>query len=566
MRYNPLTLFKHASLRFKFALPVSILLIVTIISFSMYLNKKQADGFHRELETTGETIIRMLATSVESGVLFESKYDIEDAMKILEPFEYIEYVEISNANKEILFTKGEWDSTSCSLNEKIENSTGWDKDKCNDFYITDKAGNDYILMNYPVIYKEEILSRETLGLTGGLDQTGETKYKTETIGYVKLILSLEHVNKAIATDRNTAFILTILVTFLALVVLMVFVNFIIEPIKKMVDATTLISQGDLNQQLNINRNDEIGQLSNTFDKMVESLRESREEIETYNRTLEEKIIERTLELEEAQSQLIQSEKLGAIGQLAAGVAHELNNPLGGILGYAQFTLEKLKKNNPDATTSKEISSYIRYLTDIEKQARRCKTIVQNLLRFSRSSKTTEFSSINLNTIIEDTCTFVEHQLHMNQITLKIQLDENLPEIQANAGQLQQVFTNLIINAMHASPPDTEIEIRTRFSPPLGEFDGTVEVLCIDQGKGIPAENVKKIFEPFFTTKDVGKGTGLGLSVSYGIIKEHGGEIKVESELDNGTTFTITFPLQKNTDETDTKKNEYFASFDKTQDK
>jgi signal transduction histidine kinase len=140
---------------------------------------------------------------------------------------------------------------------------------------------------------------------------------------------------------------------------------------------------------------------------------------------------------------------------------------------------------------------------------------------------------------------------MNQITLEVETTEKIPIIQANGGQLQQVFTNLIINAMHASKPDSVIKITTGFSPSVGEFGGTVEIKVIDQGIGIPDEIVNKIFEPFFTTKDVGKGTGLGLSLSYGIIRDHGGEIRVDSEVGIGSTFTIILPIQKAFVETDT---------------
>jgi two-component system NtrC family sensor kinase len=280
--------------------------------------------------------------------------------------------------------------------------------------------------------------------------------------------------------------------------------------------------------------------------MIGSLQQSRFEIEQYNRNLEEKIIERTQQLEEAQAQLVQSEKLSAIGQLAAGVAHELNNPLGGILGYAQFTLEKLSKNVPDKTTKKEVDSYVRYVGDIEAQARRCKTIVQNLLRFSRTSQGVEMEEVDVNAAIVDTISFVEHQLRLHQITLETNLDPNLPRIMGNVGQLQQVFTNLTINAMHASQPNSIFRIESRFSRALGEFGGAVELKFIDYGCGINEEDMKKIFEPFFTTKEIGKGTGLGLSVSYGIIKAHHGEINVTSEVNRGTTFTIVLPVQKST--------------------
>jgi len=191
-----------------------------------------------------------------------------------------------------------------------------------------------------------------------------------------------------------------------------------------------------------------------------------------------------------------------------------------------------------------MEAYKRYLRDIETQSRRCKAIVQNLLKFSRTSQIVEFQEIDLNQTIEETLTFIDHQLMMHQISLKKIFDKNLPKMQGNPGQLQQVFTNIIINAMHASQPGSEITLSTRFLPALGEFPGAVEIAVADQGVGISEENLKKIFEPFFTTKEVGKGTGLGLSVSYGIVKEHGGEIKFKSKCGEGTTFTVILPLEK----------------------
>lgn len=551
-----LRIFNKCKLRTKFTLPISALLVILIISISFYMTQKQEQSIRRELEESGETMIRMLAISAESGVIFESKYELQDALNIISNFEVVTYAGISNKENEILAEIGTWNSNGIKVISDIYAKDVISTEKCNDFYIEDSEGNEFIELNFPVQTKIEKLDRENLGITGGIDNTITVEYETETIGYIKMFLSLEGVNKSIAEARNASIVLAVFVILGSIFILTFFVNVITDPIKKMVNATHQISMGDLTQRVVLDQQDEIGQLAATFNKMVESLQESRNEIEEYNRTLEEKIIERTTELETTQEQLTQSEKLSAIGQLAAGVAHELNNPLGGILGYAQFTLEKMKKKQPGEITRKELDSLIRYVTDIEKQARRCKNIVQNLLRFSRSSKNADFSSIDINNIITETCTFIEHQLTMNQIDLLVTLDETVPKIMGNASQLQQVLTNLILNAMHACSSGSKIELTTRISPALGEFSGTVEILCIDNGKGIEQENIKKIFEPFFTTKDVGKGTGLGLSVSYGIIKEHGGEIKVDSEIGRGTTFTIILPVQKITEDSDIENDSF----------
>jgi two-component system NtrC family sensor kinase len=248
------------------------------------------------------------------------------------------------------------------------------------------------------------------------------------------------------------------------------------------------------------------------------------EVKAFNEELEQKVEERTRELKEAQAQLIQSEKLASIGQLAAGVAHEINNPLGVMLGFSQVILKKLPEDDP----------LRKPLVSIEREGLRCKKIIQGLLDFSRRS-TPALQPMNLNDAVEAACAFIEHQITLDNIRVIKGLATKLPPIKADGNQLQQVFVNLIINAYQAMSQGGELRITTRA---VGD---QVQAIFADTGAGIPAEVLKHIFDPFFTTKEVGKGTGLGLSVSYGIIESHGGKIEVESQVGVGTTFVVTIP-------------------------
>ncbi len=537
----------RASLRLKIVLPISLIIAVSLLLISGYLIDRQSAGYIQELEASGRTMLRMLAINAESGVLFGNKYELDELLKTPAQFESVKYVVISNTDGATLAGLNESSMVDAGLNRRSNNSLVHDS-----IAVELRKGNDsreYLVLSMPVVMFKQAFSTENLGITGGLDAATER----EVIGHIEIGLSLDKVNQAIFEAKFAAYLFTLVVLVGTILLLAFIVGAITRPVRVLVDVTDQVSKGDLTQRVNITQRDEIGHLADTFNRMIESLKQSRDEVEQYNRNLEEKIIERTLQLEEAQAQLIQSEKMSAIGQLAAGVAHELNNPLGGILGYAQFTLEKLNKNIPEKTTAKEIQSYIRYVSDIETQARRCKTIVQNLLKFSRSSRTVDFADVDVNKAIEETLSFVAHQLHLSQIELDVQLDPKLPHIQGNIGQLQQVFTNLIINAMHASKPGALVMITSRYSPALGEFGGAVELMFKDHGHGIKDENLKKIFEPFFTTKEIGKGTGLGLSVSYGIVKEHGGEITVTSEVGAGSTFTVVLPVQKPETDSDNRK-------------
>jgi PAS domain S-box-containing protein len=230
-----------------------------------------------------------------------------------------------------------------------------------------------------------------------------------------------------------------------------------------------------------------------------------------------------------EEQLQQREKLSSIGLLAAGVAHEVNTPLTGVSSYTQMLLGMLNENDPKHAL----------LQKVRTQAERATNIVNNLLNFSRTGSATEFAELNVARVLDDTLQLLEPQLRRNQIEIVRQYDQDAPEAYANAGKLQQVFTNLILNARDAIPDGGRIIVSTGTAE-----DGSLIAEISDTGIGIAPENVAKIYDPFFTTKGVGQGTGLGLAVSYGIVQEHAGRISVESTPGQGTTFRITLPTAR----------------------
>jgi signal transduction histidine kinase len=368
---------------------------------------------------------------------------------------------------------------------------------------------------YPIEVKRSVKKRESVGLL--TDENYNQPVIPQRIGTVCIGFSLRHVYVQIQRAVHLTNIATLVILIVGGVAAWVVGYYIVEPVRRLASATARIAKGELNEEIHVRTRDEIGELASSFNTM-------------------------TRELKQTQSRLVQSGKMAAVGELAAGVAHELNNPLAGILGYAQYALEKMKKRTSDVVKCEDHPQITQYIEYIERESKRCKTIVQNLLKFSRASKT-EMAEVDINDVIKETLIFNEHQLTINNILLNKNLLHNLPKVKGNANQLQQVFTNIVINAQKAMPGGGQLDITSRYVN--GDSgSGNIEVDVRDTGCGIPKESLGKIFDPFFTTRKVGEGTGLGLSLSYGIIKDHGGEIKVKSEVNEGSTFTVILPEYK----------------------
>jgi two-component system, NtrC family, sensor kinase len=308
----------------------------------------------------------------------------------------------------------------------------------------------------------------------------------------------------------------------------------ILPLEEMVKASNRIAAGDLDQSVSITSHDEIGILANSFNKMLASIKTMKLELEEWGRTLEEKVHKRTEELVAVQMQMAQSEKLASIGRLAAGVAHEINNPLGGILTFSMLALEDCDDDHP-LKQSLEV---------IVKQTLRCRETVKGLLDFARQSSSTP-SATEVNTVVDKTLLLLENQASFQNIRTVRNFAPNLPPALIDAGQLQQVVINLVINAADAMEENGVLTIETSKAG-----NGQEILLNIsDTGKGIPEDVLPLIFEPFFTTKKVGKGTGLGLSIVHGIVTRAGGKIEAASS-SQGAMFTIRLPIAKENGKSD----------------
>jgi len=308
-----------------------------------------------------------------------------------------------------------------------------------------------------------------------------------------------------------------------------------KPIKALKNGTERLSQGELGYQIEVQSQDEVGDLAHSFNGMSLQLRGANEEIVTWAKTLEDRVEQKTKELQRAHDHVLHVEKMASMGKMAAVVAHEVNNPLSGILTYAKLIRKWIASGQAVHEKREEA---MQCLELIAAESRRCGDLIKNLLSLSRTAPM-NVQPTTLRAVIDRCLLLVRHQLELVGVELQLNLAEDLPVVHCDPAQIEQVLLALIMNAIDAMPRGGTLWIETRLSSAKTE----IEIKVRDDGAGIAPDVLPHIFEPFLTTKESGRGVGLGLAISRGIVERHNGRIEVESELGRGTTFTITLPNQ-----------------------
>ena len=352
------------------------------------------------------------------------------------------------------------------------------------------------------------------------------------LGVLDVRMSLQLVDADIARARRKLILSAVFGTLVVLIASGLFLSVTVHrPVQKLIEGTRQISAGHLDYRIPLATRDEIGQLAGAFNDMAAVLQRAEQENRLWSQTLEKRVEEKTAELKQIHDEILQIEKMASLGKLSATVAHELNNPLAGILNYSKLISKRLKR----VESAPEMQSTLADLELIISEVQRCGNIVKNLLLFSRR-RVAEFSMVPVAGIVDKTVRLMQHHFRISNVNFRFEIADPETTLLCDENQIQQALMALFVNAVEAMPDGGDLNLTV-----ARDEAGGVRFVVADTGTGIAPEDIPHLFEPFFSSKKEGKGVGLGLSVVYGILERHDALVSVQSELGKGTAFTLKFP-------------------------
>ena len=489
---------------------VGIVAIVIIGIFAYLILQAQQRQLIAELEQNAHQLSETVKSSTKYDMLLNQRESVYRIIQTIGKQEGIEKVRIFNKEGAIIFSTDSQD-----VGKMVDKRT----EAC---YVCHAA--DQPLERLSIAQRTRIFTAiphaRTLGIINPIYNEPSCWQSSchahpasqKVLGVLDITMSLADVDRGMRANQMQLLVFAVIaITAVSLIIYLLVKSLVLKPVRQIVAATQHVAKGDLNYTVNLNKNDEIGELAKSFNAM-------------------------TRQLSETQRQLYQSDKLASIGRLAAGVAHEINNPLTGVLTYSSYLLKRAE-GQPDTKDDLDV---------IVRETKRCREIVKGLLDFARQSPP-EKREISINEVITHVVRIMQNQLAIHHVKLATDLDPHLPLIAADVNQIQQVLMNLFMNAGDAigkkggniTVVTASVERTGKDGSGSGAKEG-IQIRITDDGCGIPAQHLNNIFEPFFTTKGQ-KGTGLGLAVVWGIIEKHNGQITVESEVGKGTVFTVFLP-------------------------
>jgi len=504
------------SLGLKFFIALFLVMFLGLAAFTFVNIKNEANDLLEQVELAALRTTDLIKESIHYSMLINRKEDIHQIFQNFSQMPGFEVIRIYDKNGTIIFTtrpeerlsKVSIKSEACQVCHRFPEPLKALATKERHRVITAPDERRILALINPI-------ENEMVCYGMGCHPHPDEKF---ILGVLDVQMSLATVDADIARNRRQTVLASVILVVSVLFVTGFLVYTLIRaPVRKLTEGTRAIAKGNLDYTIPLRRKDEIGELANSFNSMTLELKKARED------------------LERIQTHLIQIEKMASLGKLCASVAHELNNPLGGILTYARLTQRKLASPN---LTSAQLASIQEDLSIVAEETSRCGNIVKNLLLFSKR-QIGEFAVVNLDQILDRCVQLVEHHLKLNNIELVKAYQRERAEVICDKDQIQQAFLAILDNAVAAMPNGGTLTIKSDSD----SDNKKVKIQIQDTGLGILPEDLPHIFEPFYTTKKDGKGVGLGLSVCYGIIERHNGKLEVHSVVGQGSIFTIELPLQ-----------------------
>ncbi len=520
------------SLRFRLLVGISLLLIVLFGLYSYYAVRFYSDSMISSTFHSALRISDFIKSSTHYSMLLNRKEDVYEIIETLGKQEGIDGIRIYNKRGVITFST---DSSEMGTVVDLRAEACY---ACHD--------REQPLQSVPVDSRMRVYTsvrgHRVLGLINPIrnepvcSQPGCHAQPPEqtVLGVLDVRMSLEELDASLAGERYKIVGVTILMILVVGGVLFVFLHVAIhKPVSELMKGIHEVSSGRLDYVLALHSDDEIGELARSLNEMTASLRVAQEEIQQWTQTLEDRVEEKTRELRHVHEQILHIEKMASLGRLSATVAHELNNPLEGILTYAKLLVKRLRKHEPLSDEAKEM---VEVLELVARETDRCGTIVKNLLLFSKKH-VGELGLVPVRQMIERASQLVHHHFKISNVRFETTYETDEFVLLCDENQIAQALVALFVNAVEAMPGGGALRVDVH----RNRESGTIQVGVSDTGIGISPDHLSHIFEPFYTTKQNGVGLGLGLSVVYAIVERHGGTITVQSNPSQGTTFLLTFP-------------------------
>jgi two-component system NtrC family sensor kinase len=520
---------------------ITVASLVLFFSFSIIFRTLYVKYFHTVLKQNGNNIGAIVEGSLYKSMLENDKSTLHSTLDIINTMPGIDDVNLYDQNNNLAYSSFSTESENHSNPDCITchaNLSGMFSGRERSYMIIDeksdcsmnpgKPGQRHLLIRRPIL-------NEVSCYTAACHAHTE---KDEVLGSLIIRMPLKDLDNALEKSSLDFLVLALVITTAVISVFTFFTRKRIkDPLHSIIAASEAVSAGEVKTRLAISPNllDDMKMVSMAFNNMLDHIDNATNELENWSKQLEYKVQKKSEELSEVQNELINVERIASLGKLSASVAHEINNPLSGILIYTKLIYKQLE--NQDLTTRKR-ENILRQLKLIETETKRCGDIVRGLLDFSRKDQD-DFEERNLNEIVRGTYELMMHHIKIANITLLTDFSATHDIIWCSPNQIKQACIAILVNASEAVSEKGEIIIRTKNTD-----DKSVRLEISDNGSGIAPEDIPHIFEPFFTTKRDARGTGLGLPIVHGIIANHKGKIEVDSVVGRGTTISLIFPLKK----------------------